>query len=154
MQLYVEYESFCVDFEEAEEQYGSWSESWQFSLGNVYASARSARDVEVFSPKFEFQPGDQVHVLWMTFGDGDSFGHASGKGEVVWVFKDENLAKEALLRVRHACRFGPGVPRGNGPLYNFSFRVEDGSFVQMSNPAGGYFNNCEQIELTTKIVNP
>jgi len=154
MQLYVQYDSFCIDSEEAEEQYGSWWESWQFTVGKVYASDKGLSQMEVFAPKFEFEVNDKVYVLWMTFGDGDSFGSASGKGEVLWVFKNEQIAKEAQLRVMHACRFGRGVPRGDGPLNQLSFRADDGSFVQMSNPAGGYFNSCEQIELSEKIVNP
>lgn len=153
MQLHVQYESFCEDAQEAQEEYGPWSESWTFSLGAVYAT-KGSFEVETFSPKFNFEIGDKVQVLWMTYGDGDSFGSASGKGEVLWVFKDEYLAKEALLRVRHACRFGRGVPRSEGPLSVLSFRVEDGSYAQMSNPAGGYFNICEQIELTEKIIQP
>jgi outer membrane protein assembly factor BamB len=83
----------------------------------------------------------------MTYSTGDTFGHADGKGEVIWVFKDATLAMKAkeLWDKENAKR---------DPEFSIEFEADGGIMVKQSNPAAGYFENVGHIGVETFLVNP
>jgi hypothetical protein len=88
-----------------------------------------------------------VFVLYMTYDTGDSFGRAYGKGEIIWVFKDPDLATKARLKWE-------AENNKRDPEFSIEFEVDGGQTVKQGNPAAGYFENVGNIDVGTFLVNP
>lgn len=150
MKVYVSYEDYCEFEESAQEQYGDWSQSFSFCLGQASLSKPGLGQFEEIETGVSLTVGQKVHVLLLRYGEGDSFGHASGKGEVMWVFSDENLAKEAKKRFEFACGEHPqGVK-----LPSIAFKTDCGKYVALENPVGDYFAVLESLELRELLLKP
>lgn len=147
MKLYVQYNEECLHSESSAEPYGDWSSSWRFKVEGASLTSHDRYDEEKFEVGFEIEAGEPVFVLYMVYDTGDTFGRATGKGEVLWAFKDAKTATEALARWREE-------NDKRDPDYYVTFEDETGRVVQLSNPAAGYFENLGYIELVTVLVNP
>lgn len=145
MELFVQYHEICNHSYHSGEQWGDWSESYDFSVRSVSATSRETYNEERFNVPFDVTPGDPVFVLWMTYDTGDSFGRATGKGEVIWVFKDPTVAYIAYQKWQDVCA---------KKEYSVTFKVENDVEVQLSNPASGYFENAGYVSLDSYLVNP
>lgn len=96
MKLWVNY---TKDLENSESDinydgdYVSWSEDYNYSVNSVTLSSIVGNyDYDEFEVPFEVAEGDEVFVVYARYSDGDSFGTARGKGEIIEVFKDKKLA--------------------------------------------------------------
>ena len=145
--LYVQYDEQCTHSHRSPEQYGDWSESWDFLVTGVSLTSRSPWCEEKLGCLVEVKAGDPVFVLYMTYDTGDSFGRATGKGEVIWVFKDPALAMKAKA-------LWDKENNKRDPSYSIEFEVDGGQTVTQSNPAFGYFENVGYIDVQTFLVNP
>lgn len=145
--LYVQYNEHCTHSEREPVEYGSWSESYDFSVTGVSLTSRERWSEEKLGCLVDVKAGDPVFVLYMTYSTGDTFGHASGKGEVIWVFKDAALAMKAkdIWDKENAKR---------DPEFSIEFEVDGGEKIKQSNPAAGYFENVGYISVETFLVNP
>jgi hypothetical protein len=89
----------------------------------------------------------------MTYGSGDSFGSSSGNIEILWVFKDANVALAAQQHWEKACNIAD-----NSLSYkdkeSVTFLDDNNNEIKLSNPSAGYFETTEYITLTTFLVNP
>lgn len=147
MIIYVETSSYCDYSERSDEEFGSWEEHYTFSVDGVSLTKRPGRYDEQFDVDFTATVGDPVYVLTMRYGDGDSYGHCSGKGEVLWVFSDPRIAEEAKRRWQFACDVHSSDWRNENKLQSCSFRVDGGRWVKLNNPVWGYFESLESLEL-------
>lgn len=147
MELFVQYDERCTHSEREPVEYGSWREEYDFRVKSVSLTSRDSWNEEKFGVRFEVTAGEPVFVLYMTYDTGDSFGRAYGKGEVIWVFKDANVATEAMKRWKDE-------NDKRDPDFSVDFLDEAGEWVKMSNPAAGYFENMGYLELSTFLVNP
>jgi hypothetical protein len=151
MELYVQYSQICTNDYHSGEQYGDWSTSYDFAVHGVTHGDRSrweglAHQQELFNVQFDINIGDTVYVLWMTYSSGDSFGNADGMGEILWVFKDQAIATIAKnMWEQGATKDG---------AHSIRFGIDDGSLVELSNPACGYFEDCGSVELTPFVITP
>lgn len=149
MQLFVQYQSYVVASDHADEEFGAWYEDWSFSVESVsmsYCNALGfAMGNEEFSVNFEADAGDTVYVLSMTYDSGDSFGNSSGLGEVLWVFKDQGIALAAYHQWRQALEQKVNKVR-------FEVDGPGKSEITLSNPCNGYFENCGQAHLQSFIL--
>lgn len=147
MDLYVQYQENCTHSEREPEQYGSWRESYDFSVTGVSLSSRERWNEEKLGCLVDVKAGEPVFVLYMTYSTGDTFGHADGKGEVIWVFKDAALAMKAkdIWNKENDKR---------DPEFSIEFEADGGVMVKQSNPAAGYFENVGHISVETFLVNP
>jgi hypothetical protein len=143
-ELFVQYREQCLHSERASEPYGNWREEYDFSVLSASLTSRGQYDEEKFTVDFEVKAGEPVFILHITYSTGDSFGTAYGRGEVLWVFKDADLAVEALKRWKEE----------SDTEFGIEFEVEGGKKIKLSNPAAGYFENLGCIELQTFLVNP
>lgn len=146
MELFVQYQSVCTDSYREEREYGDWSETWDFDVKGVCCSSRGrwsglAYDEDKFNVGFEAKPGDPVHVLWLTYGTGDSFGHGDGYGEIVWVFRDADVAKQALK-----------VWQEQSEQYSITIYDDNGQAVTLSNPGSGYFESINSLQVDTFLL--
>lgn len=144
--LFVGYTNFLCHSERTEEDNGAcyqWSEQYSFSVDYARLSAIHNTDFETFGIPAHVTVGETVYVLSITFSDGDSFGTASGKGEVLWVFKNKDVAEKAYSDWNSATD-------DNKP--SVEFVIDDGSKIRLSNPVGGYFKNIGELCITKLTV--
>jgi len=142
--LSVEYTQYCTHDYHSGNRFGDWETRYQFSVTGVVAGY-TPKINEQFALGIDVQPGEIVHVLSMEWSDGDSFGRAYGKGEVMWVFRDIELGMAARQSIETACRHNNGS-------HTFSFTSDDGRTIQLNNPAYGYFEHLECVSLQPFIV--
>lgn len=147
MQIFVQFNETCIHSERSEEEYGGWSEDWDFSVDGVSLSSRDRYNEEFFDIDVDLKEGDTVSVLYMIYGTGDTFGYATGRGEVLWVFKDPNVAQEALVKWETE-------NNKRDPDFSVKFKDDSGREVMLINPGAGYFENVSSIDLKTFTVNP
>ena len=148
MKLYVNYHERLVEDYWDGKECGTWRKQWEYSVETVGLSNLSewegiGYDVEEFETDFDVEAGDTVYVLWMTYRTGDTFGHETGRGEVLWVFKNQAAAVEAKAIWEENCR--------NAYI---KFLSDTGEEVQVSSPASGYFEDLGYIELSEFQVDP
>ena len=147
MELFVQYDEICTHSYRSPEQWGDWSEEYDFNVRGVSLSSRDRWNEEKFNLDIDVKAGEPVFVLYMTYSTGDTFGRATGRGEVLWVFKDPDTAKEAL-------RIWKEENDKRDPEYSVKFEDDVGRVIQLSNPASGYFENLGYLDLQTFLVNP
>jgi hypothetical protein len=124
------------------EDYGDWSESNDFDLGTGVAIEKGdGRDHrrEYFKVGFDAKCGDLVHLVVLRYSSGDSFGSASGLGEVLWIFKDSELAYKALRQVEQK----------NDEATSYEFETEGGTKKSVGNPVYDYFSNVQDVDVVT-----
>lgn len=128
------------------QRYGSWESSHSYRIDRVCLQNEQSDEHFGFGEYFdiaipvELQRGDPVYVLVMRYSSGDSFGHSTGNGEVLWAFADARVAfkaKDTFLKDE------------NRDSYSVNITLEDGSEIPVGNPAYGYFENIENIEVHT-----
>ena len=147
MDLFVQYNEHCTDSYHSGEQYGEWRQSYDFSVEGVSLTSRDRYDEEKLGCLVDVKAGEPVFVLYMTYDTGDSFGHATGKGEVIWVFKDAGLAMAAKAKWE-------AENQKRDPEFSIEFEVDGNIDVRQSNPAAGYFENIGHVSVETFLVNP
>lgn len=142
MKLYVHHDTYC-DYDRREDtgdgpyEY-TWSSSFSHEILGVQRECPDARRYmyEAFEVDFAVEDGDMVYVLDITYSTGDSFGHSEGNYEVMWVFKDQDVATAAEKMIY-----------ANEKKLSFKIVVESGEVVELSNPAFGYFNRLSSVNV-------
>lgn len=131
---------FLVDTS-ATEQYGHWERERDFRVIGV----GFANNIHTLNEIVNIAPvvleGDTVWVLWVEFSTGDSFGCDSGRGEVLWVFVDEDVANAAADQCRIASK-----------STMLTFQDEDGEVIHLSNPGCGYFDRLTAVHVVERVV--
>ena len=151
--LYVGYTEVCTRHKKPIEEYGFWHKDYEFDVVNVSVTdprklpGSCEVSVETIEIPSAVNVGDTVYVLYMTYSDGDSFGTAEGQGEVLYVFKNKQIAEEAHTKWVNACDVGL-----DEVLNSVCFHKDDRSTLALSNPASGYFSNVGHIDLIELIV--
>lgn len=143
MKLFVQSEEQCINSHRSEEKYGDWGATYAFNIFGVALIQVSRGDDEI-EVGFDTAVGDRVHVLSMIYSTGDTFGRSIGRGEILWVFKDSEIAGEALLTWTKLANAQS--------QHSVSFKVDGGETVCLSNPASGYFEDCGSVNLQTFII--
>lgn len=141
MKLFVQYDEICLDSYHSGEEYGDWSADYSFGVNGV-TTTRSSWSDEEFEVDFEAVAGDTIYVLSMIYSTGDSFGHATGHGEVLWAFKSKDVADAAAKAVE-----------GNADGYTIEIISDGGKTVKLSNPGSGYFETVSSIYVESFILN-
>jgi hypothetical protein len=141
MKLYCEVSECCTDSEYSEEEYGKWEEHYEFEVKNVFSE--KSKYLEEFD--LNVSKGDVVYSLSVKYSTGDSFGYATGKGELVWIFSKREYADTALLQYKG---------QEDKSSLNLSLEMPNGALkkVKFSNVASGYFENLEEIEVNEHVV--
>lgn len=135
MRVIVKSSEYLEYSEEAEEQYGSWSQSWDFNVERVFKADdkyKAAYDEDGYL----IQDGDKAYVIVMRYDTGDSFGSASGKGIVIHVFGNKEVAQAALKALED-----------NQDSDSINVLDDFGREIKLSNPGWGYFESITYIDL-------
>lgn len=142
--LIVEYIQHMIRSYRDPEEYGSWGaeyESYIYRARINVGQDQCSYNYERFDIGQEVKPGEVVYVLYMIYSDGDSFGRARGKIEVLWVFKDASAAFEAKKNVEKYKK-----------EYSIKIKTEVGTEITLSNPGSGYFERVDSVDIKTLIV--
>lgn len=146
MELFVQYESRCTDSYREDVEYGDWSETIDYEVKGISISSRGrwsglAYDEEKINVSFEAEAGTPVHILWMTYGSGDSFGRGNGYGEILWVFKNADVARQALAAFQ-----------ANADQYSIPVKDDAGNDITLHNPGAGYFESVDSLQVDTFLL--
>lgn len=142
MKLYVHHDVHCDHDRRTDTGDGPYEYTWSSSFWHeVLGVQRECPDerkhmYEAFEVDFVVEEGDMVYVLDITYSTGDSFGHSDGDYEVMWVFKDRDVAAAAEKMIY-----------ANESALSLDIVVESGKVVQLSNPAFGYFNRLSSVNV-------
>ena len=147
MDLFVQYNEHCTHSSREPVEYGDWREEYDFRVTGVSLTSRDRWAEEKLGCLVDVKAGEPVFVLYMTYDTGDTFGRATGKGEVIWVFKDPALAMAAKAKWE-------AENDKRDPDYSIEFEVDGGKTLKQHNPAAGYFENVGYIQVQTFLVNP
>lgn len=147
-ELFVQYRENLVYSEYSNGEYGSWREIYDFRLFGVSLTSQQGFALEEnLGCLVDVTAGELVFVLYMTYDTGNSCGHAKGKGEIIWVFKEPALAMKAKEKWEKE-------NAKKDPEFSIEFEVDGGKFVEQYNPAAGYFENVGYVSVDTFLVNP
>lgn len=137
--IYVNYTSICTNSYHDGEQYGDWSEDWDFYVDDVSLRAKGSSYDKY---PIEAEVGDTIYVLYVRYSDGDSFGHASGKGMIVYASED----LDEITRLRDA--YEDNVK--DDYCVSFEFETSHGTLrVSVEND---YFGGHDSSEIKSFIV--
>lgn len=149
-ELLVHYTQEVISEQHAKEQYGDWHAEYDFDVVGVSLKSEDKWGRgEQFTLEADIAYADIVHVLWITHSTGDSFGHSTGSGEVLWVFKDPTLAWAAYTKWNEA---KDGNRDSGDKYYSVSFEVDGGRTITLNNPGWGYFESLESVKLKQFLV--
>ncbi len=149
MKIYVQHKQYCTNSTQSDESYSEWSASYDSEITGASLSPKYGD--EEFEVSFECTPGIPVFVLSMTYTTGDSFGSSSGNLEILWVFKDPETALNAKQVWETACYNHDNSLTYDD--YSVQFQDEQQNIITLSNPAIGYFEKIENINLSIFLLN-
>jgi hypothetical protein len=144
--LFVNVERHLVVNEYSDEEYGDYEKVWECDVSSVTLSRQKGHwnlDREEFPVSYPVAAGDVVHVLYMIYTTGDSFGHESGLLDVLYVFSDEDLVKHATNEVRAQER-----------EYTIEVEVEGGKTLTLYNLGSGDFDSVTLVDYESFTVEP
>lgn len=140
MRIIVTEEEICTSRYHSGEQFGDWEEHYSYDV----VSARVANDDAGNSygeEGYMIPDGStEVHVIYMIYDTGDSFGSAYGRGAILGAFGNREVAEKALEEIEKQAK-----------LDKYSIEVEDDfkRKIKLSNPGAGYFESVNSINLRT-----
>lgn len=141
LRVVVSSEERCTDRYHSGERYGDWSESYDFSITGAKVVDENY-ETRYEEDGFRIPAGcTQVYILYMTYSTGDTFGSASGKGEVLYAFGSREVAQAALDAVNE-----------NKNDFSIEFKDDFGREVKVYNPGAGYFEHIYNIDLEVKLI--
>jgi hypothetical protein len=126
----------------------SWSSPQGYDWGAVYKFNIEA--VSLKRPLVEYETlniagpvayGDRVWVLHIVYNEADSFGCATGNGEIIWVFCNEQMARSAAASIER-----------DKEATSFQFGDDDGTIIQLSSPISYHEERITDVVLTPVIV--
>lgn len=140
--IFVDYHYSCYNSHRSDEQYGDWTEDWDFYINSVHLKQPRYGQLESFTVEWTPEIGQKVYVLSIRYSDGDSFGNASGKGEIVWVFSDRETAQRASSVLKNAGDNEQSV----------EIEVESGKKVCIQNMGFDYFTHVYSYDVDVFTV--
>lgn len=143
--LYVTTYTVCYDSEQSSEPFGPWSATYDFGVLGVASRRYGSKHAELdtFTVSFDVVSKDTVYVLVIRYGEGDSFGHACGKGEVIWVFKDKLIAQNALNDIQAQIK---------NEVNTLEFIADNNQLIKIGNPCSDYFTTLESLFLEERVI--
>lgn len=142
MKVAVEYESITLRNSRSGGQFGSWSSENSFSV--TRALAIDSDDCLFNSETFEVPDvklGDLVHVVYMIYSSGDSFGHGYGYGSIFEVFSDIDEAYRLVEEINN-----------HSNDFEIKFKCKNGEEKRYYNSGSGYFSSVTRVDVSTHKI--
>ena len=145
MRVIVKTSRQCTHSYHSGEQYGDWSESYSSSVESVRIADKDD-DCGYNEDGYLIADGStDAHVISVTYSSGDSFGSSSGNIDVLAVFGNRAKAEACLQILKEKIKDDYSIPVTD------DFDRE----IKVYNPAAGYFESVESLDLETfNLANP
>ena len=139
----VEYDQICVDSTYEDEEFGSWEEIYDSSIGAVYII--SENDRASYSSDIFTVPDDaeEVFVVYMIYDTGDSYGRATGKIDIIHCTANKEAANELAKKIVE-----------NREEYYIKYVDDFGREILITNKGFGYFEYIQYIEVKSFYIGP
>lgn len=142
MKIAVKYDTTSIRSSREGGQFGSWSSENLFEVtGAVEVKTEeylyNTETLEVPDVKV----GDLVHVVYMIYSSGDSFGHGAGYGSILDAFSDINEAYRLVEEVNKQHR-----------EFEIKFKCKNGEEKQYYNSGSGYFSSVTRVDISTQLI--
>ena len=139
MKLFLKTEEICYSSYQSPERYGDWSSDNSFRIKSVLTEKDEEFSEGEYYELHDAKEGDFVYVLVLQYSTGDSFGCSTGNGEIVGVYKDIKVAEQARKTyMENKDQYSIELP----------FETYEGiKFQEISNPAAGYFESLESLDI-------
>jgi len=128
---------------------GNWDHSWEESHSYEYHSAEIVTggygEVDLFPGDAEVEVGDEIYMVYVSYGTGDSFGHASGCHEHLWAFSDRKRAYRLAEVLEEDAKVNPDYDYDHKPLEFEGVPINTNSWK-------GYFERFEEAGVEHLIV--
>jgi hypothetical protein len=123
----------------------SWSTTHDYVYRCAFVADNGYSDVSLFPGEQEPKIGDNIHVVYVCYSTGDSFGQDTGIHEHLWAFTDYSKADELALAICEDSRKKPDYDYNHEPL---SF---EGVSINPNNWKG-YFERFEKCDIETLLL--
>lgn len=131
------------------DDWSQWSSSHNFSIECVTGDESKEENPDLEYEKFGISKplNNAVYALVVRYSNGDSYGSASGKGEIVWVYGSEDMAKQAHAAYMRAvdnddCMATIPAIDANGQETE----------VSIGNVISGYFCDLESLDIEEHTI--
>jgi hypothetical protein len=131
VKIRVHTSSVTTSYDREEERSGSWKEHLDSSIEGV-SIAEASDTIDCY----DVMDADKVHVLYLRYSDGDSFGRCYGKLEVLWAFSSYSKADAAFAAMNEAIQ---------KDVYSVEIENDFGKKVTLSNPCFDYFACADEL---------
>lgn len=157
--LYCDYDSrtWLIRERDYEDRWDQGDYDGYYNIIGVYLSSGFREEYESVE---EIALGDTVHVVWIEYKSGSTFGKSAGHGEVIAVTKNENLALaakawgEASITVRHnrgKKNSYPQWPQELAPPVYGDYKYADLTKQDLF-PWTGYFEHAQVVKRAIFVV--
>ena len=140
MRVVVKEETHCTYSHREPEDYGAWEQHFDYEITGVF----------IVDDDYKLSYGEEgyripddsedAYVIHMIYSDGDSFGRSTGNGVILGVFGTSEAANLAYDEIKKQVKNG-----------SFTIEVldDEGKTIKIHNPAAGYFEHADYIELNS-----
>lgn len=134
---------------EVEQGEGEWDYSWRADHDYSYGKARIVTDgyadMDLFPGEAEVEPGDDIHIVYVAYSTGDSFGNEDGVREHLWAFSDRKRALDLADAVSEDAEANPEYDFEHQPLMFNSVPIA-------TNTWKGYFERFTEADVVSVTV--
>lgn len=128
----------------SDEQFGDWSRESSWELKGI----SKTKDHPDIVSSLDVKPGEQVFVVWVQWGSGDSFGfHHGAEAEGLAIFRDEAAARDFSGKVRRLKDEGR-----NSCSFKIKIQATDGQLVEVYAGWLGYFERLEAVNVKKCVM--
>jgi len=123
----------------------SWSQDHCYVYECAYIVENGYTEVDLFPNEAEVEPGDDIHIVYVSYDTGDSFGRESGRRVHLWAFSDRKRAHQLADALTNDARANPD--------YDFDHKPFEFEGVPIStNEWKGYFEQFICADVETVLV--
>jgi hypothetical protein len=123
----------------------SWSEDHDYTYGRATIVEKGYSDVTLFPGEAEVEVGDDIHVVYVSYDTGDSFGREYGCRTHLWAFSDRRRAYRLVETVREDAEAEPDYDFDHKPLMFDDVPIS-------TNDWKGYFERFNHADVETICV--
>lgn len=139
-----------VDYDETRYSNDAYDYSWRKDHNYQYGSAvivdgKDYSEIALFPGEAEVEIGDDIHVVYVSYNTGDSFGQAYGCREHLWAFSDKRAAYQLAERLEKDAADKPDYDFDNKPLTFKDVPIS-------TNTWKGYFEHFNEADVVTVTV--
>lgn len=142
--VYRDYGSRDVEQGDDEWDY-EWTEDHSYDYEHAVIVTSGYCEVSLFPGEEEVKKGDDLHVVYVSYDSGDSFGREYGRRTHLWAFKDKARAMRLADEIAKDARANPDYDFDNEPMTFEGVPIN-------TNEWKGYFEHFVRSDIETVTV--